>query len=109
MKKLSLTASCALPLAAWGAPCLPVPELIALDSRYEEAMRSGDAAFLQQLLADDYVWVHTLASAFDTKAVVLAKTRLAHLRQRRRRLQAAGGPDHEGLVQRSEMNPKSFR
>jgi hypothetical protein len=77
MKNLIFTACCALPLAAWAAPCLPIPELIALDSRYEEAMRSGDAAFLQGLLAEDYVWVHTLASAFDTKAVVLAKAKLA--------------------------------
>jgi ketosteroid isomerase-like protein len=66
MKKLILSACCALPVAALAAPCLPVPELIALD-----------AAFLQGLLADDYVWVHTLASAYDTKAAVLARTRLA--------------------------------
>ena len=77
MKKLILSACCALPLGALAAPCLPVPELIALDSRYEEAMRSGDAAFLQGLLADDYVWVHTLASAFDTKAAILARSKLA--------------------------------
>ena len=57
------------------APCLPTPELIQLDSRYEEATRSGDAAFLDTLLADGFVWVHTLASAIEDKAVILARAR----------------------------------
>jgi len=72
MKKLIL-ASFVLPLAAHAAPCLPPAALIERDAQYEEAMRSGDVPFLQNLLADDYVWVHTLASAIDTKPVVLER------------------------------------
>ena len=74
MKQWIVGAACALPLAAaLGAPCLPVAQLIAADARYEEAMRVGDVAYLQAWLADDYVWVHTLASAIDSKAAVLAR------------------------------------
>lgn len=79
MKKLLLCVlACvcsALPLGALAAPCLPVAGLIERDAQYEEAMRVGDAAFLQDWLAEDYVWVHTLASAIDTKAAVLARAR----------------------------------
>jgi ketosteroid isomerase-like protein len=74
MKKL-LLAACALPILAQAAPCLPVDTLIQRDRQYEEAMRVADTAFLQDLLADDYVWVHTLASAIETKAVLLARLR----------------------------------
>lgn len=73
MKKLLLSISCALPFAALAAPCLPTGELIARDAQYEEAMRVGDVPFLQAWLADDYVWVHTLASAIENKAVILAR------------------------------------
>lgn len=75
MKKMKrvLFGLCALPAIAAAAPCLPSAQLIERDAQYEEAMRVGDVPFLQNLLADDYVWVHTLASAIDTKAVVLAR------------------------------------
>jgi ketosteroid isomerase-like protein len=72
MKKPTL-ALCLLPLAASAAPCLPPEALIARDAQYEEAMRVGDVAFLQNLLADDYVWVHSLASSIDTKPVLLER------------------------------------
>jgi hypothetical protein len=75
MRKLLLCVCFALPLGALAGPCLPVAGLIERDAQYEEAMRVGDVAFLQALLADDYVWVHTLASAIDTKAVVLARAK----------------------------------
>ncbi|UGQ48725.1 nuclear transport factor 2 family protein [Massilia endophytica] len=74
MKHLIL-AGAVLPLVSLAAPCLPPAALIEHDAQYEEAMRSGDAAFLDAWLADDYVWVHTLASAVDTKAVVLARAK----------------------------------
>lgn len=57
--------------------CHPVPSLIERDARYEDAMRSGDAAYLDDLLAPNYVWVHSLASATDTKEDVLARARAA--------------------------------
>ena len=74
MKKLLLYAFCILPLPALAAPCLSTEALIARDSRYEEALRVGDVAFLRDLLADDYVWVHTLGSQIETKAVILARS-----------------------------------
>jgi ketosteroid isomerase-like protein len=67
--------SAALPLAAQGASCLPVADLIARDSQYEEATRVGDAAFLENHLADDFVWVHNLVSSIDDKAAVLARAK----------------------------------
>jgi ketosteroid isomerase-like protein len=73
MKKLILSLAALLPLAASAAPCLPVEALIARDSQYEEALRVGDVAFLQTLLADDYVWVHTLGSQIETRTALLAR------------------------------------
>lgn len=65
--------ACLISKAALAAPCLPTEALIAGDAKYEEAMRVGDVAYLQSWLADDYVWVHTLASAIESKAVILAR------------------------------------
>lgn len=75
MQRLFLPLCCALSLDAAAAPCLPAADLIARDAQYEEALRVGDVAFLQELLAEEYVWVHTLASAVDTKPVVLERAR----------------------------------
>lgn len=74
MIKTLLLCACAVATGAQ-ASCLPVERLIERDQGYEEAMRSGNAAFLEELLAPDYVWVHSLASATDTKADVLARAR----------------------------------
>ncbi|CAN7327503.1 nuclear transport factor 2 family protein [Pseudoduganella sp. LjRoot289] len=65
----------ALPPSAQAASCLPVPDLIARDAQYEEAMRIGDAAFLDSHLAEDFVWVHNLVSSIDDKAAVVARAR----------------------------------
>ncbi|MES2152065.1 MAG: nuclear transport factor 2 family protein [Pseudomonadota bacterium] len=64
----------AAPLSSLAA-CLPVADLIVRDAQYEEATRIGDAAFLQDYLADDFVWVHSLASAIESKAVVVERAR----------------------------------
>ena len=74
MKKLLLFLCCALPLQSFAAPCLPMPDLIQRDQQYEEALRVGDVAFLQAWLAEDYVWVHSLASQIETKTMVLARS-----------------------------------
>jgi ketosteroid isomerase-like protein len=74
MKKILLSLCCALPLPSFAAPCLPVPDLIQRDQQYEEALRVGDVAFLQAWLAEDYIWVHSLGSQFETRAVVLARS-----------------------------------
>ncbi|WP_202413495.1 nuclear transport factor 2 family protein [Duganella sp. CY15W] len=62
-----------LPVLAAAAPCLPVPALIERDTQYEEALRVGDAAFLKTLLAEDYVWVHTLGSQIESRDSLLAR------------------------------------
>jgi ketosteroid isomerase-like protein len=63
----------AAPLLASAAPCLPADALIKLDSQYEEALRIGDVPFLQSLLAEDYVWVHTLGTQIETRDILLAR------------------------------------
>lgn len=63
----------AFPTLALAAPCLPVGELIERDRQYEEALRVSDLAFLQAWLADDYVWVHSLASQIETRTALLAR------------------------------------
>ncbi|WP_343732793.1 nuclear transport factor 2 family protein [Duganella sp.] len=73
MKKILFSLIGALPLMASAAPCLPASALIERDSQYEEALRVGNVPFLQSLLADDYVWVHTLGTQIETRAVLLAR------------------------------------
>lgn len=76
MKKLLLACLCGLSgVGAIAAPCLPVDQLIALDNQYEDAMRRNDAPLLERLLADEYIWVHTLASATDTKADLVGRAK----------------------------------
>lgn len=53
--------------------CLPVEQLFARDAHYEEATRVGDAAFLNDLLADDFVWVHNQASAIEDKSLIIKR------------------------------------
>lgn len=72
---LTMLLASALPFAAQAASCLPVADLVARDSQYEEAMRVGDVAFLDDFLADDFVWVHNLVSSIDDKAALLARAR----------------------------------
>ena len=77
MKKCLLPLMAALPLlasaSALAASCLPTAALVGLDTQYEEALRVGDVAFLRGLLADDYVWVHTLGTQIETRDILLAR------------------------------------
>lgn len=73
MKKFLLSLAACVPLISSAAPCLPAPALIALDSKYEEALRVGDVPFLQSLLADEYVWVHSLGSQIESRSSLLAR------------------------------------
>ena len=65
---LSLTAC-----AAQAGQCLQPDKLKMLDQQYEEALRVADVDFLQTLLAEDYVWVHNLAVAMESKSVLLQR------------------------------------
>lgn len=73
MKNLLAWSCLAFPSLALCAPCLPLAELIERDRQYEQALRVGDTAFLASALADDYVWVHSLASQTETRASLLAR------------------------------------
>jgi hypothetical protein len=75
MKTLIFILASLASVAANANKCLPVESLIVLDSKYEEAMRMGDAAFFKNLLADNYVWVHNLAASIDTKETILVKAK----------------------------------
>ena len=71
--KMLIPLAAMLPVLAAAASCLPVPALIERDTQYEEALRVGDAAFLKTLLAEDYVWVHTLGSQIESRDSLLAR------------------------------------
>jgi len=73
MTKMLISFAAMLPVLAAAAPCQPVPALIERDTQYEEALRVGDAAFLKTLLAEDYVWVHTLGSQIESRDSLLAR------------------------------------
>lgn len=73
MKKILLSLLAAWPMLASAAPCLPAEALLKLDMQYEEALRVGDVVFLRALLADDYVWVHTLGTQIETRDILLAR------------------------------------
>ncbi|WP_020210678.1 nuclear transport factor 2 family protein [Gilvimarinus chinensis] len=55
------------------ADCLEPEALKTLDYQYEQALRTGDREFLQQLLLPDFVWVHNHAVAHESKADLLAR------------------------------------
>jgi ketosteroid isomerase-like protein len=73
MKNILLSLMAVLPLMSSAAPCLPAAALIERDFQYEEALRVGDVPFLQSLLADEYVWVHSLGSQIETRSGLLAR------------------------------------
>lgn len=60
-------------LGAQAGTCLDAEKLIRLDADYENALRKGDAQFLDQLLAPEFQWVHNLASLKETKAQLLLR------------------------------------
>ncbi len=53
--------------------CLDKEKLIALDQRYETAVQQADVKFLGQLLADEFYWVHNLASLKENKTQLLTR------------------------------------
>jgi hypothetical protein len=53
--------------------CLDSGELIKLDQRYESAMQQGDVEFLRELLAEEFYWVHNLASLKENKTQLLER------------------------------------
>ncbi|MFB9287336.1 nuclear transport factor 2 family protein [Pseudoduganella plicata] len=73
MIRTAFPMSCLLALAAHAAPCRPDAALIEQDRRYEDALRRADVAYLENWLADDYVWVHNLAVQTENRAQLLGR------------------------------------
>lgn len=55
------------------SPCLQDKNLRLLDQQYEEALRVGNTKFLNELLAEDFIWVHNLAVDIETKNQLLQR------------------------------------
>lgn len=67
-----VAAQLALVPASW-ADCLDSKNLKALDYRYEQALRVGDREFLEELLAEDFVWIHNHAVQQETRRQLLER------------------------------------
>ena len=75
-RSLLLSATASSMLAAAGptlADCLAAEQLKQLDYRYEQALRTGDEQFLKELLADQFVWIHNHAVAFETREALIER------------------------------------
>lgn len=55
--------------------CLQPENLKALDRQYEQALKNNNAEFFEAHLAEDFIWVHTHATAVDTKADLITRSR----------------------------------
>jgi ketosteroid isomerase-like protein len=66
-------------------------ELIQLDLAWEKALLASDVDFLENLLAEDFVWVHNHASLIDGKANAVARAK---------RIQAGQADDTKGRKSR---------
>jgi len=75
---MSVRANIAFVLLSWflAAPsiassCIDAIQIQETDGRYEASLVEHDYAFLSDLLADNFVWVHNDASAIDSKGSLL--------------------------------------
>ena len=55
--------------------CIDPAEVRKTDQRYEESLVEGDVAFLDGLLAEEFVWVHTRSGRIDSKESLLQRLR----------------------------------
>ncbi len=76
-KSVFMIACCAsvLSVAVQAESCLDEKNLVALDDQYEKALQTGDAIFIDKLLAPEFLWVHNLASAKETKVQLLERVK----------------------------------
>jgi hypothetical protein len=66
--------SVALPATSSGdSSCIDPAEIRQTDRRYEESLVQGDHAFLDGLLADEFIWVHNHAGSTDSKESLLQR------------------------------------
>jgi hypothetical protein len=73
MKTIVFISLLSVAIPAFADSCLDREELIKLDQRYESAMQQGDVKFLRELLADEFYWVHNLASLKENKTQLLER------------------------------------
>lgn len=73
MNKFVVMTALLMATPAFAGSCLDKEKLIALDQRYETAVQQADVKFLSGLLADEFYWVHNLASLKENKAQLLAR------------------------------------
>lgn len=88
MKKMlvvTLWMSAASGAFAHAESCLAAEKLTQLDAQYEKALQLGDVAFLDKLLAPDFIWVHNLASLKEHKTQLLARIPKPEERTKERR------------------------
>lgn len=50
-------------------------QLLQLDQGWEKALLDSDVAFLENLVAEDFVWVHNHAGLIDGKEAVIARAK----------------------------------
>jgi len=69
-------------LATLEAPssCIDPTEIRRTDQLYEQSLLTGDLAFLDSLLADEFVWVHNHANMIESKESLLERIRTSQHR-----------------------------
>ena len=73
MKKIVVMTALLLSAPVFADSCLDKEKLIALDQKYETAVQQADIKFLTGLLADEFYWVHNLASLKESKTQLLVR------------------------------------
>jgi ketosteroid isomerase-like protein len=69
-------------------------KLLELDQGWEMALLKSDVAFLENLLADDFIWVHNHAGQIDGKEAAISRAK---------RIQAGQADDTKGRVSRDQQ------
>ena len=68
--------------------CLEPAELVRLDAEWEAALLTRDVPWLEEHLAEDFVWVHSAASLIDDKAALLERAKAPASQPTRSRVQS---------------------
>lgn len=68
-------------------------KLLELDLGWEKALLNSDVAFLENLLVDDFIWVHNHAGQIDGKESAVSRAK---------RIQAGQADDTKGRVSRNQ-------
>lgn len=88
----SLLFFCIFSLSAFAQTPDP-KKLLELDKGWENALLKSDVAFLENLLAEDFIWVHNHAGQIDGKEEAVSRAK---------RIQAGQADDTKGRVSRDQ-------